>query len=59
MNNKFFYIYNPHQANFFIMNGLEVLEIGKGNKGDVYVKFLRNAKSEEVFDRWISRCRNK
>ena len=41
-----------------VLKGID-LEIGKGNKGDVYVKFLRNAKSEEVFDRWISRCRNK
>jgi uncharacterized protein (DUF1919 family) len=31
------------------------LEIGKGKKGDIFVKFPRNAQSEEVFDRWIKR----
>lgn len=55
MSQKFFYIYNPHQANFYVLNGLEVIEIGKGNKGDIYVKFLRNEKSEEVFTRWSNR----
>ena len=52
---NFFYIYNPMQANFFVMNGVPVLEINKGKKGDVYVKFPRNEKSEEVFERWIAR----
>jgi len=53
--NNFFYIYNLVQANFFLMNGLTAMEVGKGNRGDVYVKFARNAKSEEVFDRWVKR----
>lgn len=52
---KFFYIYNPEQANFFNSNGIQVLEIGKGKHGDIYVKFPRNDKSEEVFERWIKR----
>ncbi len=56
--NKYFYIYNFEQANFFIHNGLEVLEVGKGSKhGDVYLKFLRNQKANEVFDRWVVRVR--
>jgi hypothetical protein len=53
--NKYFYIYNPLQANFFVINGLAVLEIGKGNQGNIYIKFLRNEKSEEVFSRWVER----
>ena len=52
---KEFYIYNPLQANFFHMNGIPILEIGKGKKSDVFVKFPRNEKSEEVFRRWIER----
>lgn len=52
----YFYIYNPDQANFFNLNGVPVLEIGKGKKNDIYIKFPRNEKSEEVFSRWIKRC---
>jgi hypothetical protein len=52
---KYFYIYNPIQANFFVLNGIQVLEIGKGSKGNIYVKFPRNVQSEEVFSRWIER----
>jgi uncharacterized protein (DUF1919 family) len=54
---KYFYIYNPDQANFFNLNGVSVLEIGKGKKGDIYIRFPRNEKSEEVFSRWVERCR--
>lgn len=53
--NKYFYIYNPIQANFFVLNGVTVLEIGKGNQGHVYIKFPRNDQSEEVFSRWVER----
>ena len=55
MNNKYFYIYNPTQANFFVLNGVPVLEVGKGNQGTIYIKFPRNAQSEEVFGRWVER----
>ena len=55
---KFYYIYNPHQANYFVMNGVSVLEIGKGNKGDIYIKFPKNEKSMEVFGRWVERCKS-
>lgn len=52
---KFYYIYNPKQANFFVLNGVPVYEIGKGNKGDIYIKFPKNEQSMEVFDRWVKR----
>jgi hypothetical protein len=53
---KFYYIYNPHQANYFNLNGVPVLEIGKGSKGDIFIKFPKNKQSEEVFGRWVERC---
>lgn len=53
--NKYFYIYNPHQADFFVKAGLPILKIDKGNRGDMYVKFLRDEKSEEIFTRWVER----
>lgn len=54
---KFYYIYNPHQANYFYMNDVPIVEIGKGGKGDTYVKFPRNEYSEKVFAKWIDRCK--
>lgn len=50
--NKYFYIYNRHQANYFIQNGLPVLEVGKGKLDDCYTKFLRDEKAEKVFSEW-------
>lgn len=52
MKTKYFYIYNPYQAKFFIDMGLTVLSISKGAKGDVYHKFLRDKKSEKIFMEW-------
>jgi hypothetical protein len=52
---KYFYIYNAVQANFFLLNGVPVLEIGKGNQGNIYIKFPRNEQSETVFSRWVER----
>lgn len=49
----FYYLYNLQQSLYFINAGLKVIEIGVGNKGDVYHKFERNAESEAVFTEWI------
>jgi uncharacterized protein (DUF1919 family) len=49
------YCYNPTQANYFLQNGLVPLEIGKGNKGDIYVLFSRSEKFEEIFSKWSQR----
>jgi hypothetical protein len=50
---RFFYIYNRHQANFFIQGGLPVLEVGTGKDDGFYVKFLRNTDANKVFGKWI------
>lgn len=52
---KYFYIYNPRQADFFIKAGLRVLGVGKGTQGEVYIKFLRDEISEQVFTLWVER----
>lgn len=49
-----FYIYNLEQANFFIKEGVSVVEVGRGKKNDFYIKFLRNSLSNLVFDKWIN-----
>lgn len=50
--NKYFYIYNRHQANYFIQQGLPVLEVGKGKHDGNYTKFLRDERADEVFAKW-------
>lgn len=52
MQNKYFYIYDLKQALFFIQNGGRVLEIAKGNKGDLYHKFPRDEQHEKLFMDW-------
>jgi hypothetical protein len=57
--NKYFYIYNPIQSTFFLEMGIPALEVGKGKKGDFYVKFPRNEESEKVFSLWCERGKPK
>ena len=52
MKSKYFYIYDFKQALFFINNGGFLLEIAKGDKGDVFHKFPRDIKHEELFMDW-------
>lgn len=54
---NYLYIYNFQQAKFFINNGLKVDEIGKGEKGDVYIRFVRDEDCESVFELWAKRDR--
>ena len=49
---KYFYIYNYKQALFFIQNGLEVIDIDKGKENQIYHKFIRDDKSEQIFMKW-------
>lgn len=55
MKSRYFYIYNFEQAKFFINNGLKVIDINKGDKGDVYIQFLRDDDAEKVFSLWMNR----
>ncbi len=52
---KFFYIYNPEQALYFIQNGALLINIGKGSKGDTYYKFPRDDRHEALFMDWKKR----
>ncbi len=52
---NYFYIYNLSQARFFLRQGLRPIDIGIGNKKEVFIKFLRDEESEKVFTQWIKR----
>ena len=50
---EYSYIYNFQQSLYFMQNGVIPVEIGKGSKDDVYHKFERGEKLDEVFTKWI------
>ncbi len=56
MREKIFFCYNHFQSDYLIQNGIMPLGVGKGGKGDIFIKFARNEKFEEVFQRWLDRC---
>lgn len=60
MNNKnfeFAYIYNSKQGIWYIQQGLIPVDFGTGNKGDAFLKFIKNEKYDDLFSKW--RCLNK
>jgi hypothetical protein len=52
MKDKYFYIYDLRQALFFIQNGAHLIDIAKGNKGDLFHKFPRDEKHDNLFMAW-------
>ena len=53
MDNKdFLYVYNFKQAKFFANMGLPIIEIGKGKKGDIFLKFMKDEKSAKLYNLW-------
>ncbi|NLJ58232.1 MAG: hypothetical protein GX339_05235 [Tissierellia bacterium] len=52
---KDFYIYNHFQAQFFLDQGLCPIRIGKGSRGDLFIRFERNEEAERVFEMWCDR----
>lgn len=55
----YFYIYNIQQARFFLNKGLIPIDIGIGNRKEVFLKFIRDQKSEEIFFEWSNRKLNR
>ncbi len=46
------FVYNLGQAQFSLDHGLRPVAVGKGNYGDVFLKFERDEATEEVFKLW-------
>ncbi len=56
------YLYNLAQAQFFLDHSLRPVAIGRGSGGMVFLKFKRDAATEEVFQNWndyVERIREK
>jgi hypothetical protein len=47
-----YYIYDLAQINWMFEQGCMPLELGKGLRGDLYVKFPRTPKVEEKVHQW-------
>ena len=59
MNIKDFrYVYNLYQAQYYINNDIELVEVNKTNKGYVYYKFKDSVKLQQVFKNWCARNKN-
>ncbi len=55
--NKYIFVYNLIQAEFYFSKGITPLKVGKGTKGDVFVQFLRTEALKLAFDEWCNRWR--
>jgi len=55
--NKYIFIYNPVQAEFYFSKGITPMKVGKGSKGDVFVQFLKTDELRSAFTEWCNRYR--
>ena len=51
----YFYIYNIRQARYFLNQELIPIDIGLGNRQEVFLKFIRDAKAEKIFAEWSNK----
>jgi len=58
MDNNFAYIYNSEQGIWYIAKGLVPVDFGTGNKGDAFMKFTKDDKYKDLFDKWCIRNKN-
>lgn len=49
---KPYFIYNFEQINWMLKQGCYPEEVGKGMRGDLYLKFGRTPQIEEVVNTW-------
>lgn len=54
MNTELIYIYNPDQAIQMIkqLNGKYIYKIGKGNRGDILITFIKNDITLKTLKQW-------
>jgi len=57
--NKYAFIYNKFQYEFYFSKGIVPLKIGTGSKGDLYVQFLNTNELQLAFREWCKRDRYK
>ena len=51
---EFRYIYNIYQANYYIKNNIELIEVGTATNGRVFYKFKDSYKLQKVFKDWCN-----
>lgn len=55
--NKYIFIYNLMQAEFYFGKGITPMKVGKGTKGDIFVQFLKTDELKSAFTEWCNRYR--
>lgn len=55
MNNKFIYIYNLVQAEFYFSKGIAPYRIGLSSQKNVFAQFLKTDELENAFTDWCTR----
>jgi len=58
MTNDFAYIYNSDQGIWYITQGLIPIDFGTASKGDAYMKFIKDEKYKDLFDKWCKKTRD-
>lgn len=56
---EFRYIYNIYQANYYIKNKIELIEVGTAPNGRVFYKFKDSYKLQQTFKSWCNLQNNK
>lgn len=56
---EFRYIYNIYQANYYIKNKIELIEVGTASNGRVFYKFKDSYKLQQTFKSWCNMQNNK
>jgi hypothetical protein len=57
MSDKYIFIYNLTQAEFYFSKGIAPLRVGMGTKGDIFVQFLKTDELKNAFNEWCNRWR--
>lgn len=59
INKEYRYIYNRHQALFYINNGCKLIEIEPNDKTrNLYFKFIDNDQLQQTYYEWKNRIHN-
>jgi len=57
LDSQYAYIYNSEQGIYYISKGLVPIDFGTGNKGDAFMKFVKDEKYYQLFRQWCLRDR--
>ena len=57
MPNKYVFVYDLVQGEFYFSKGITPLKVGVGTKGDTFIQFQKSKELQSAFDEWCNRWR--